>query len=777
MGMNIEKILKEMSLEEKIALGSGKDYWHTKEMESHDLPSLMMADGPHGLRKQEEGADMLGINKSIQATCFPTAVSAACSWNRELLQMEGKAIGKEALANGVGVVLGPGANIKRSPLCGRNFEYFSEDPYLTGELAAAHIQGAQEAGCGTSLKHFAFNNQEYKRFSSDSIMDERAMREIYLAGFEKAVKNGKPDTVMCAYNKINGEHCSESKMLLTDVLRNEWGFDGMVVSDWGAMYNRMKSFEAGCDLCMPGGSAFMEKEAISAVKNGELDEKHIDITARRILKLVDKGMESVSKAEPVNMEAHYELARKIAGESAVLLKNNENVLPLSQKESVVFIGHMAEEVRYQGAGSSHINPWKLTSVMDVCPNIPYVKGCLADGTTSESLLDEVKKAAKQASKVVVFAGLTTSYESEGFDRDTLAMPEGHNKMIEAAANANENVVVVLMCGSVVELPWYDKVKAILYMGLSGEASGDAISDLLFGKISPSGKLAETWPLKKEDCICDSYYGRKNAEYRESVYVGYRYYNSANVAVRFPFGYGLSYTEFEYSNLKVENDVVTCTVKNVGQVVGKEIAQLYIGAKDSEIYRPEFELKGFEKVELEPGESKEIHFALTERSFAIWDGNWKVPSGTYSIAVGRNSREMCLQTDIVKMGIGAECFSERLRQAPMWYSNLQGVPEKSDLETLIGRKIEEAPLKKGNFTMENTVMEMKDYSFIMKLMYKVAELYVASGFGWKRDYSNPEFRMMLCSVADASLSGIKINSGMNNHIMEGLLEMANGQVGS
>ena len=353
--MNIEKTLETMSLEDKIALGSGKDFWHTKDMEKYSIPSLMVADGPHGLRKQEAESDMLGINQSVPATSFPTAVTSACSWDRELLQLEGEAIGKETLINEVGVLLGPGANIKRNPLCGRNFEYFSEDPYLTGELAAAHIKGTQSTDCGTSLKHFAFNNQEYKRFSSDSIIDERAMREIYLAGFEIAVKQGKPATVMCAYNKINGEHCSDSKMLLTDILRKEWGFDGMVVTDWGAMSNRIKAFEAGCDLCMPGGASFMEKEAAEAIRKGELDEACVDETARRILTVVENGQNAIATAKPVDMRMHYELARCIATESAVLLKNEANILPLSEEDDVVFIGHMAEEVRYQGAGSSHIN--------------------------------------------------------------------------------------------------------------------------------------------------------------------------------------------------------------------------------------------------------------------------------------------------------------------------------------------------------------------------------------------------------------------------------------
>lgn len=766
---------KKMTLEEKIAFGSGKDFWHTKELQKYGIPSLTMADGPHGLRKQEVGSDMLGINRSVPATSFPTAAVSACSWDRELLTLEGEAIAKEALANGVGVVLGPGANIKRNPLCGRNFEYFSEDPYLTGELAAGYIKGVERTGCGSSLKHFAFNNQEYKRFSSDSIMDERAMREIYLSGFEAAVKRGKPSAVMCAYNKINGEHCSDSKMLLTDILRKEWGFDGMVVTDWGAMNDRIKGYEAGCDLNMPGGSEFMEKEAAKAVREGKLSEACVDESVRRIWKAALKGQQAAANAEPADMEKHYALAKRIAEESAVLLKNDQKVLPLSETESVVFVGHMAEEIRYQGAGSSHINPWRLTSVRKACPTIPFASGCLPDGSTTDQLLEEVRAASRKAQKVVVFAGLTPNDESEGYDRSDMKMPEGHLRMIEAAALENENTIVVLMCGSAVELPWLDLVKGLLYMGLSGEAGGAAIRDLLFGRVNPSGKLAETWPLKKEDCICDTYYGgtRKDAQYRESVYVGYRYYETAKLPVCFPFGYGLSYTSFDYTDIKIENDFVSCKITNAGKTKGKEIVQLYIEAVDSMVFRPIRELKGFRKIELAPGETKQVVFELDERSFAVWDRGWKIPSGRYRIEIGRSCQEICLTEEIKKEGVVLDRLSDTLRNAPSWYTDLKGIPAKSDLEGLLGRKITEILLKKGSYTMENTIMEMKEDSAVMKLMYRAVESTVAKGFGGKADYENPEFRMMMCSAADASLNGMKISGGMNNYLLEGMLEMANG----
>ena len=789
--MNIEKIIAKMSLEDKVALGSGKDFWHTKEMPQYGIESIMVTDGPHGLRKQPKEADMLGINNSIPATSFPTAVLSACSFDEELLKQMGKAIAMEAKANKVSVVLGPGANIKRNPLCGRNFEYFSEDPYLTGKLAAAFIQGVQGIGIGTSLKHFAMNNQEYKRFSSDSIVDERTMREIYLAGFEMAVKEGKPDTVMCCYNKVNGLHGSRNKWLLTDVLRKEWGFDGLVMTDWGAMADRMDAYLAGCDLSMPGGSNFMEKETIEAVRKGQLDEAYVDESARRVLKLVEKGLEAVKEDVQVSLQEHFEIARKIAEESAVLLKNDNNILPILEKATTAFIGPMAEKSRYQGAGSSHINPWKLVSATQSCPEVAYAKGCNEDGSTNETLLKEALELAKTKEKIVVFAGLTDSYESEGFDRENMKMPEGHVHMIEEVAKVNSNVIVVLMCGSVVELPWIDKVKAVLYMGLCGEAGGEAIADLLFGVVNPSGRLAETWGMIYEDCVSAGYYGTqfKDAQYREGIYVGYRYYETADVDVRFPFGYGLSYTTFAYSDLRVEGEQVTCKVKNTGKAAGKEVVQLYIEPKGNRGYRAKRELKGFAKISLNPGEEKQVQFELDERSFAIWKDGWKIPEGCYDICIGKDSHTMILKKEVEissgekkslfllqeSLAKGISFVSQEIieNEIPKWYLNPKNAPTKEEFEQVLGRKIISKPLKKGEFTMENTVMEMKDYSLIMKLMYKIVEIVVARGFGGKPDYTNSSFKMMFYSAVDCSLNGMKNNAAMQNHVFEGLLLMANG----
>ena len=767
--MNIEEILENMTLEEKVKLCSGVDFWHTKEIPHLGVHSLMMSDGPHGLRKQPESTDMLGINESVPATCFPTAVLSACSWDKELLKKEGEAIAREAIANEVSLVLGPGANIKRNPLCGRNFEYFSEDPYLSGKLAAAHISGIEKTGTGSSLKHFALNNQEYKRFSSDSLVDERTMREIYLASFETAVKEGNPSTIMSSYNKINGTYSSDNHWLLTKVLREEWGFDGLVVTDWGGMSDRREAFKAGCDLMMPGGSDYMEKEVLEAVKCGKLSDENVTRSARRVLELLAKTARE--NAEAADMQAHYELARQVAEESAVLLKNEDGILPLQENENIVLVGHMAKEIRYQGSGSSHINPWKLVNVTDVCQNIQFEEGCFADGTTDEKLLSEAEKVAANAEKVVVFAGLTDIYESEGFDRAHMKMPEGHVKMIERMSAVNKNVIVILMCGSAVEVPWIDKVKGVLYMGLTGEAGGEAIKNLLFGKVNPSGKLAETWPISYEDCICKDYYGEphKDAEYREGIYVGYRYYETAGVKVRFPFGYGLSYTRFVYDDLQINGNRVSCTVKNVGEMIGKEVVQLYIQPIKSSIHRPACELKGFEKIELAPGESKRITFILNERSFAVWDNGWKVPSGDYDICIGRNCREMCLKKEVhIKMDEVSDSA-----HLPKWYRTLMGVPARQDLEILMDRKIVEYPVKKGEFSKENTIMEMKEHSLIMKLVYFAFETVMAKKYGG-RDYSNPNFKMMMSTAMDCSVSGMQINGGMKGQVLQGLVEIANGR---
>lgn len=760
----ISEIIKKMTLEDKVALCSGKDFWHTKAFEKYGIDSIMVSDGPHGLRKQEDATNIMEVNNSVPATCFPTASLSACSFDVDLLERAGETIGAEAAAEEVSVVLGPGACLKKNPLCGRNFEYFSEDPYLAGKLSAGMIKGIQKNGVGTSLKHYAANNQETKRFSSDSIMDERTLRELYLTAFEIAVKESQPKTVMCSYNKVNGTYSSDNHKLLTEILRDEWGFEGMVVTDWGALHNRIEGFKAGCDLCMPGGSSYGEKAAIRAVKEGALPEEVVDKCAARVLKLALEA-KKVEK-QPYDKEQHHAIARKVAENSMVLLKNNDDVLPLGANEKIALLGYMAQSPRYQGAGSSHINPTKLTCLKDSMPDAVYAAGCDEKGNTSDALLAEAEQAAKNAGKVVVMVGLTDNYESEGFDRETMKMPEGHIKLIECAAKANPNTAVVLCCGSAVETPWADGVKAILFAGLAGQAGGEAVANVLTGKVNPSGRLAETWPIVYEDCPSHSYYGAKfkDAQYREGVYVGYRYYDKAGVAVRFPFGYGLSYTKFKYSNLTAKGMDVSVKVTNTGSRPGSEAVLCYIAPPQDGIYRPIKELKRFAKIELQPGETKTVKFTLDDRCFAVWQDGWKVPAGTYGIEIGE------LRQNI---DISGEKLPIPEWQVGSWYDAPKGEPSLKDWELLIGYEYKEKLPVKGQFTIENTVSEMREYSRIMRIMYKAMESVVAKGNGGKKDYSNPEFRLMMASAADCSMSSSQINGGIPDGIMQGLVEMANG----
>lgn len=653
--MNIDKLINEMTIEEKSGLLSGLDFWHTKPVERLSIDKIMVSDGPHGLRKENEGEP-----GSIEAICFPTASSLACSFDRSLLEELGKALGNECIAEDVSVILGPGANIKRTPLCGRNFEYFSEDPFLSGEMAAAHIKGVQSKGVGTSLKHFACNNQEYRRMCISAEIDERTLREIYLASFEIAVKKAKPWTVMCSYNKINGEYASQNKKLLTDILRDEWGFKGLVMSDWGAVDNRVNGLIAGLDLEMPSSIGKNDKLITHAVSSGKLDEKYVDICLRRVLELVDKHFEQCSAAS-WNKDKDHELARKIESECIVLLKN-DGALPLKKSEKIAFIGKFAEDPRYQGGGSSHINSYKVTSaleaVKDTC-EVSYAQGYITErDETDDALLAEAVNTAQTCDKAVLFVGLPDSFESEGFDRTHLSIPKCQLKLIDEICKVNKNVIVVLHNGAPIEMPFADKVSAILESYLGGEAVGAAQVDVLFGDVNPSGKLAETFPKKLADNPSHlNYPGERDiVRYKEGIFVGYRYYDKKEIEPLFPFGFGLSYTTFEYSDIEVSHDelsedqilTVKVKIKNTGNVPGKEIVQLYVKDCEASVIRPEKELKGFEKTYLLPGEVKQVVFKLDKRAFAYYDtsiGDWHVEYGKFDILVGASSRDIKLSKSV------------------------------------------------------------------------------------------------------------------------------------
>lgn len=643
------ELVKQMTLEEKASLLAGADFWHLKSIERLGLPAIMMADGPHGLRKQNDAIDSTGATGSEKATCFPPACASACSFDRALLKDIGRAVGEECRFEEVAVDLGPGMNIKRSPLCGRNFEYFSEDPCLAGELAASYIDGLQKQDVGASLKHFSINNQETRRMTIDAVVDERAMREIYLSGFERAIKQARPWTVMCSYNRLYGTHASESKLLLTDILREEWGYEGLVVSDWGAVNDRVKGVAAGLDLEMPGTSRENDRILAAAVKNGALSEAALEAAVLRVTELILRAQRRNSLAD--HREAHHELARRAARESAVLLKNDGNLLPGNSKQSAAVIGAFAKEPRYQGSGSSKINPYRLDNACGELAALglayEYAPGYELHGSApNEALIAEACRVAAGKDIVYLFAGLPDEDESEGFDRVSLAMPASHTALIERVAAVNPKLAVILSCGSVVEMDWADRVPAILLGYLGGQAGAGAIADLLLGHANPSGKLAESWPFTLADTPAYAYFpgGSASVQHRESIYVGYRYYDTAKQLVRYPFGYGLSYTSFAYENLTIEGMQVSLDVVNTGECDGAEIVQLYIAPPKSAIFKAAQELKGFEKVALRAGERKRVRFTLTERDFAFYDTTakaWRVEAGDYEIRLSASSRDIRL----------------------------------------------------------------------------------------------------------------------------------------
>ena len=656
--MDIKALVSQMTLEEKAGLCSGDDFWHTKAVERLGIPRTMVSDGPHGLRKQDDQADHLGINDSIKAVCFPAACATAASFDPEMIRAMGEAIGDSCQHEKLSVVLGPAVNIKRSPLCGRNFEYYSEDPYLAGRMATAMIQGVQSRNVGTSIKHFALNSQEHRRMSSSSDADERTIREIYFPAFEMAVKEAEPWTVMCSYNRINGVYASEDPWLLTEVLRKEWGFRGYVVSDWGAVSDRVDGVAAGLDLEMPSSGGINDRKIVEAVKAGKLDEQVVDRACERILNIVYRYLENAKPETPWDKEAQHRQAAEIAAECMVLLKNEGDLLPLDKENEIAFIGEFAEKPRFQGGGSSHINAFKTTSALEAAKGlkITYARGySVARDEATDADIAEAVSAAKKAKAAVVFAGLPDSYESEGYDRSHMRMPACQNRLIEAVAEANPNTVVVLHNGAPVEMPWIGKVKAVLEAYLGGQAVGEAVVRVLFGDANPCGHLPETFPRKLEDNPSFLYYGGEGnvTEYREGIFVGYRYYDKKKMDVLFPFGFGLSYTTFEYSNLRLSADkikdtdtlTVTVTVKNTGKRAGKAVVQLYVGDEESTPIRPVRELKGFSKVALQPGESREVSFVLDKRSFAYWNKqihDWHVETGVFTVEAGFSSRDLPLR---------------------------------------------------------------------------------------------------------------------------------------
>lgn len=740
--MNVKELVERMTLEEKIEMCSGVDFWHLKGIERLGIPSIMVSDGPHGLRKQADKADNLGINDSIQAVCFPTAAGTASSFNRALLRSLGETLGEECQAEHVAILLGPAVNIKRSPLCGRNFEYFSEDPYLAGEMAASYISGVQSKHVGTSIKHFAVNNQERRRMTVSAVTDERTLREIYFPAFEAAVKQAQPWTVMCSYNRINGVYSSENEWLLDQVLRRDWGFQGFVMTDWGAANDRVEGIKAGLELEMPSSGGVNSARIHKGVQEGRISEETLDRAVERILEIVFRYAENRDETAVFDRAADHEKAHQAALETMVLLKN-EGALPLRKDQKIAFIGEFAEHPRYQGGGSSHINAYHVDGALEAVQgkaDVIYAKGFDTEGDQlDETLLREAVAAAKTAQVAVIFAGLPDSFESEGFDRKHLNLPRCQNRVIEAVSKAQPNTVVVLHNGSPVLMPWLGNVNAVLESYLGGEAVGQAQIDLLFGEANPCAKLAETFPLSLADTPCANYFpgGPLTVEYRESIYVGYRYYDKAEKQVLFPFGHGLSYTQFAYSGLKLDKTrfkaenglTLTFRVRNTGERDGAEVAQVYVADVESSVFKAPKELKGFEKVFLKAGEEKTVEIHLDERAFSYYDTQakaWRVESGKYQILVGSSSRDIRLTGSAQVLGTPApKGEPEAKRLLPTYYDGrFNRVPD-AEFEALLGHPIPRSwrdPSKP--FTRDNTIDDAKNTRWgrkIMKLIRKFVKM--------------------------------------------------------
>ena len=777
MSNNAKVILEQLTLEEKASLLSGKDFWHLKGIERVGLPEIMVTDGPHGLRKQDGESDHVGLNQSVKATCFPTAVGLAASWDKKLVEEVGEALGDECLTEEVSVLLGPGANIKRHPLCGRNFEYFSEDPVLSGKMAASLITGIQSKGVGTSIKHYVANNQESMRMAVDTFVDERTLREIYLKGFEIAVKESQPWTVMCSYNKLNGTYLSEHKRMLQDVLKDEWGHEGIVVTDWGACNNRVDGLIAGQELEMPSSNGINDRKIVEAVKNGTLSESIVDKRALRIIELILKSKETLSKKhKPYNKEEHHEFARKVAANTICLLKNDD-ILPLSKSNKVALIGEFAKTPRYQGSGSSLIQPTKISNAYnafkaELGDNLQYAQGYSSkDDIIDQTLIDEAIKVAKSSDVVVLMIGLTDLFESEGFDRKHLNIPNNHLKLVEEISKVNENIIVALSNGSPITMPWKDKVKGILEQYLGGQASGEALADVVFGKVNPSGKLAETFPNNLEEFASNENFPGlpRQVEYREGLYVGYRYYDKTNKSPLYPFGYGLSYTTFEYSelNVKVGKTLnVSYKITNTGKISGKEVSQVYVSKSDSNVHRPEKELKAFDKTEIEPGETVTINHEIPLSDLEIYIDNFTLEDGKYDVKVGSSSVDILLSKEVKIKGV-------KVSKTESVYDSLSktGTITQEQFEKELGFKIPDYPSIRP-FTL-NSVMSEIEVTFVGKKLKQMITKEMNKMLGTEE--SNDAVKAMMESmVNELPLRGLMMLGGeaFSENRALGLLDILN-----
>ena len=722
-------IIKQMTLEEKCYLFSGKDFWQTRSVERLGVPSMTLSDGPHGIRKQEGAGDQLGLNGSLPATCYPTAATIANSWDTALGEEIGEHLGTEAASQGVGTLLGPGLNIKRSPFCGRNFEYFSEDPYLAGKMAASYIRGIQKNGVAACPKHFAANSQELRRMASDSVMDERTLREIYLTGFEIAVKEGRARSIMSAYNRINGVYANENEHLLQEILRDEWGFDGFVVSDWGASNDHTEGVRAGSHLEMPTTGGDSDLELIEAVKSGRFSQELLDQRVDELLDVILSVTKSIKPLEgkPFDVEKHHAMAAKASEQSIVLLKNENNILPLKKGAKVAVIGEFAQISRYQGAGSSVVNPTKLDNAMDVIQGFGldvagFEAGYPRSGKGDPAMQARAVELAKKADIVLLYIGLDEISESEGLDRSHMRLPQSQIDLIEAVAAVNPSVVAVMSAGSAVEMPWLPKCKALVHGYLCGQAGASSVLKVITGQVNPSGKLAESYPVKYEDVSSAPYFPAKErtAEYREGLYVGYRYFETANVPVLFPFGFGLSYTTFEYSDLTVTGKEATFTLKNTGKMDGAEVAQLYVSKPDGDVFRPAKELKGFTKVFLKAGESRQVTIPLDDKAFRYFNvktNRFETEGGAWTVMIGASCADIRLSGTVSVKGTQAASPYDKAKFAKYFSGDIKSVSD-AEFEALLGRPIPDGHWS-GTLDMNDAICQLYyAKSWIARKVYKI-----------------------------------------------------------
>lgn len=776
--MQIQKILSELTVDEKIRLLSGDGDWHTYDC-NKKVPSIMMTDGPHGLRKvlDEKVGD---VNQSKPATCFPTASAVASSWDPSLSEKMAGAIAKEAKHEQISIVLGCGTNMKRSPLCGRNFEYYSEDPFLAGKMATGFIKGMENGGVGTSLKHFAGNSQETRRMTSNSEIDERALREIYLTAFEMAVKEGKPASVMASYNRINGTYGAANRHLLIDILRDEWGYEGAVISDWGATIDVANCLRNGLTLEMPDSHGYHPSVLKKAYKKGLISDAELDEWAGRVLSTLSVLAENVEEGAEVDYEENNRIAREIETKSAVLLKN-EGILPIATNQRLLVVGELAENMRFQGGGSSHISPVFQKSAVETLTeagyDVTYFKGYENDNEeASEYLESEVltylkRYFSKTEMKVVFFIGLTESFEGEGYDRKDLSIPRNQVLLLEKISKliGKENIAAISFGGAPMDFSWDDKVSGVLHMYLGGQAVGEAVADLVSGKVNPSGKLAETVPLCKEDTPANRYFAKPydDVEYRESIFMGYRYYETFDIPVKFPFGFGLSYTEFEYQNLSVGDTfesgemIVSFDVKNIGKVAGEEIAELYVMPDTPKVMRSKTELKGFAKVFLKPGESKRVSITLNDRSFSVFDiskNAFSVIAGDYKLAVGASVKDIRLSKDIKVLG--EDYFRDDREEFPSYFKPQAGgmeIPEK-EFEKLYGSALSKLKERhRGTFDLTCSFDDVSKNSLMGKVVRGFVNIAVKFMFPGK-SMEDPAMKMVYKTLTEGALEGLIATSG-------------------